>query len=107
MDDIFFYIKNSSEEIIELLEENRKLYIKYFNPNRQGLNQSVRVRDLLLPDEEELFFWDRHYLKWLKKCFNDNKRLIIDPIGYYQKLYEIIIIDMSYGDVYDNLHIVD
>lgn len=105
MDDVFYQIKFYSEEILGLLKDQVYVYSFYFKPCRQGLARNVR--DMLLPGEEELFTWEEHYKKWLTRFVNDEKRMMVDPIGYHQKLYEFIIMDMTYGDVYDNIHIVE
>lgn len=105
MNETYFYILNSSEEILDLLEDQVKIYNRYFMPTTQGLR--TNVRDLFLPEEEELFLWEQHYLKWIRKFISDDTRLRVDPTGYYQKLYEFIIMDMTYGDVYDTIHIVE
>lgn len=105
MNETYFYILNSSEEILDLLEDQVKIYNRYFMPTTQGL--SSNVRDLFLPEEEELFLWEQHYRFWLSKFISDDTRLRVDPTGYYQKLYEFIIMDMTYGDVYDTIHIVE
>ena len=103
MDDTFLEIILIVEEILPLLNENQDIFYQYFIVNRISNN----CKDLLLDNEEELFQWDIHYCKWLQTFYDDEKRMITDLLGYYQKLYDFIILDMTYGDIYDNIHIVN
>lgn len=105
MDDTFLDIKISSEFILELLEEQVLIYTIFFA--KSNLSWKTNVRDMLLPGEEDKFTWEKHYRKWLRKFYDDEKRIVIDPIGYHQKLYDFIIRDLTYGDVYDNINIVE
>ena len=56
-----------------------------------------------MDDEEELFGWEIVYAEYLKKFIEDNYRLEIDPIGYYQKIYDFITLDLTYDGVYETL----
>ena len=105
MDDTFFHIKNTSELILELLEEQVLIYTIFFS--KSNISWKTSVRDMLLPGEEDKFTWEKHYRKWLRKFYDDEKRIVIDPIGYHQKLYDFIIRDLTYGDVYDHINIVE
>lgn len=107
MEDIFYDIKTTTAEIIGLLKDNKHIYNMFFKNKNIQTRLNETCKDILLPGEEELYQWDIHYLKWINLFARDGRRLIIDPIGYYQKLYEFIIMDMTYGDVYDNIQIID
>jgi len=95
------FIKEFAQDILEQLEENKAIYFKYFHPSKTGLG--CYVRDLLLEDEEELFGWEIYYSEYLKKFIEDKDRLEIDPVGYYKKLYDFIILDLNYDGVYEIL----
>ena len=97
----FEFIKEFAQDILEQLEENKMIYFGYFHPSKIGLGRSVR--DLLLEDEEELFGWEIVYAEYLKKFIEDNYRLEIDPIGYYQKIYDFITLDLTYDGVYETI----
>lgn len=107
MDDIFYEIKYTAADIIDLLKENKEIYNMYFMEKPIQTRLITTCKDVLLPGEEEEYQWDIHYFKWIKTFARDGKRLVIDPIGYHQKLYEFIIMDMTYGDIYDNIEIID
>ena len=97
----FEFIKEFAQDILEQLNENKNIYFGYFYPSKIGLG--VNVRDLLLENEEELFGWEVIYAEYLEKFVNDNDRLEIDPIGYHQKLYDFITLDLTYDGVYETL----
>lgn len=99
--DIYFWIEITAKDILEQLKENVWIYKFYFLPRYQGLQENVR--DLLLPGEEEKFGWEIFYEEYLEKFLNDSRRLEIDPIGYYQKIYEFISVDLTYNDEWETL----
>lgn len=101
MDDIFHEIHFATNEILELLYENKLIFDKFF------LRKYSSCYDILLPGEEELYYWDIHYYKWLNLIESSDLLIMGNSIDYYQKLYEFIIKDMTYGDVYDTIHIID
>ena len=98
-EDLFFYIDFYANEIIENLEENVGIYKNFFLQSKTLLVENVR--DLLLPDEEILFGWEIFYNEYLNKFVQDEHRKKIDKIGYYQKIYEFIMIDMTYNEKYE------
>lgn len=100
-EDIFHWIKITAKDILEQLKENTWIYKFYFLPISQGLTENVR--DLLLPGEEEKFAWEIIYEECLEKFINDNRRLEMDPIGYYQKIYEFLTLDLTYNDQWESL----
>lgn len=106
--DLFLDIKTTAELIIEELEKNIFIYNRYFRPLPiEGLRSNIlksELRGYLLKGEEELFGWEIIYLEYLAKLLNDNDRLENDTIGYYQKLYDYIVQDMSYDGKYECYH---
>ena len=90
-----------AQDILDLLNENVFIYKRFFIPKR-CLLPIEDVRDLFLQGEEELFGWEIFYQEYLEKFITDKKRKSEDPIGYYQKIYEFILIDLSYGDIYES-----
>lgn len=99
--DIYWWIIRVAQDILEQLEENKGIYLGYFHPSKIGLRRNVR--DLLLENEEELFGWEIFYTEYLKKFIEDKDRLEIDPVGYYQKLYDFITLELTYDGVYEIL----
>ena len=106
--DIFLDIKTTGELILEELEKNIYIYNRYFRPcNYEGLRNGflkAEVRGYLLKGEERLFGWEIFYLEYLAKFLNDKDRLENDPIGYYQKIYEYIVLYMDYDVEYECYH---
>ena len=98
--DIYLWISTIAKEILEQLNDNVDIYKYYFMPNVVGLKENVR--DLLLDNEEELFAWEIFYQEYLKKFLEDKERLAKDPVGYYQKIYEFIMLDITYNDLYES-----
>lgn len=103
-------IKFTAESIIEELKKNISIYNRYFRPNnywdgrlRNNLLKA-EVRSYLLRNEEYKFGWEIFYLEYLARFLHDNDRLENDPIGYYQKIYEYIVLDMDYDGEYECYH---
>lgn len=107
MHDIYDDIQFTVNEILDLLYENKLIYNQYFMNKSIETRFNTSCKDILLPGEDDLYYWDIHYYKWLTLFYEDNRRAIVEPLGYLQKLYEFIIKDMTYGDVYDTIHIID
>lgn len=97
--DLFTDIFITTTDILELLEENVFIYRKYFIPRPQ-FNQT-NVRDLFLPGEEDYFGWEIFYAEYLRKFYEDHRRKTNDIIGYYQKIYEFIMLDLTYDNEYE------
>lgn len=102
-------IKFTADTILEELEKNNFIYNKYFRPviYEGDLRSSLfkaEVREYLLKNEEQLFGWEIFYLEYLARFLNDKDRLENDPIGYYQKIYEYIVLDMDYDGEYECYH---
>lgn len=102
-DDIYYYITDTARDIIDLLNENIYIYNFYFDPGLGGQN----VRDMLLPGEEELFHWDNTYMEYITNYYDQFEVKLVDPIGYYQRIYDFIIDKMTYDEVYDYLDPID
>lgn len=106
--DLFLDIKTTASLIEDELEKNIYIYNRYFRPMatssfRSNILKSI-VRNYLLKGEEYLFGWEIIYLEYLSKFLYDNDRLEEDPIGYYQKLYDFIVLDMDYDGKYESYH---
>lgn len=102
-------IKFTAESILEELSNNVFIYDRYFKPSHYegDLRNSflkAEVRGYLLRNEEYKFGWEIFYLEYLAKFLHDNDRLENDPIGYYQKLYDYIVLDMDYDGEYECYH---
>lgn len=102
--DLMETIELYATTILALLKENEEIYIETFMESRQGL--VTNVRNLLLPFESQNFRWDMFYLSYLDRFLNDLDLLNRNKLIYYQRIYDIIIKDLTYGDQYDYLHIV-
>ena len=107
--DTYLDIKTTAELILDELEKNVYIYNRYFRPVQyEGqLRDSIlkaEIRSYLLKGEEYLFGWEIFYLEYLAKFLNDKDRLENDPIGYYQKIYEYIVLDMDYDGKYECYH---
>lgn len=106
--DLFLDIKTTASLILDELEKQVYIYNRYFRPlSIEGLRSNIlkaEVRGYLLKGEEYLFGWEIFYLEYLAKFLNDKDRLEEDPIGYYQKIYEYIVYDMTYDDKYECYH---
>lgn len=105
----FQHIKITAEFILEELEKNVFIYNRYFRPipyegDLRGTMVKAEVRGYLLNGEEQLFGWEIFYLEYLARFLNDKDRLEEDPIGYYQKIYEYIVLDMDYDGEYECYH---
>lgn len=102
-------IKFTAECILEELSNNVSIYNRYFKPNNYDRNLrnsflKAEVRSYLLKNEEYKFGWEIFYLEYLAKFLHDNDRLENDTIGYYQKLYDYIVLDMDYDGEYECYH---
>lgn len=106
--DLFLDIKTTADLILEELERNIFIYNRYFRPlSIESLRSNIlkaEVRSYLLKGEEDLFGWEIFYIEYLAKFLYDNDRLENDPIGYYQKLYDFIVLDMNYDGKYECYH---
>lgn len=106
--DLFLDIKTTANLIIDELEKNVYIYNRYYRPlPHEGLRSNIlraEIRGDLLKGEEYLFGWEIFYLEYLSKFLNDKDRLEEDPIGYYQKIYEYIVLDMDYDGKYECYH---
>lgn len=97
--DIYWWIYISASDILEQLTTNKTIYFQYFSPRNNP--RETNVRDLMLPGEEEKFGWEIIYQEHLEKFINDEQRKENDPIGYFQKIYEFIMLDLTYDDEWE------
>ena len=89
----WYEIITTSNEILNLIHENNWVY-KFYISNNQ-------FDDLLLNGESKLFDYEKFYEQYLEKFINDKLLKEQDEFSYYQKLYDFIIYDLTYGDIYD------
>lgn len=109
----FEEIEITTEFIIEELEKQVYIYKTYFRPKPCSLDDreifeeylvNQELRSYLLKGEEAKFGWEIFYLEYLSKFYNDFERKNDDKIGYHQKLYEFIVLDMDYDGEYECYH---
>ena len=111
--DIFTEIETTVKLIIEELEKNVYIYKTYYRPKpcclyeRESFENYLvnqELRSYLLNGEESKFGWEIFYLEYLSKFYYDIDRKKDDKIGYHQKLYEFVVLDMDYDGEYECYH---
>ena len=111
--DIFTEIETTVKLIIEELEKNVYIYKTYYRPKPCCLDEresfenylvNQELRSYLLNGEESKFGWEIFYLEYLSKFYYDIDRKKDDKIGYHQKLYEFVVLDMDYDGEYECYH---
>lgn len=95
----WYEISSTSTTILTLLVENNWIYKFYILNNK--------FEDLLLNGESNLFNYELNYEQKLRNLINDKMLKEMDKFRYYQKLYDFIISDLTYGNIYDYLHPID